>query len=265
MTGSAALEIADVAVALGGTPILHGVSMTVAAGEWLTIIGPNGAGKSTLLRAVGGAVPYGGTISLLGRPVGQLRRRDRARLVATVPQNPVVPPGMTVLDYVLLGRTPYIRPLARESRHDLDVVDGVLCRLDLLGLADRPLETLSGGERQRVFLGRALAQGATLLMLDEPTSSLDIGHQQEVLDLVDELRRDRGLTVVATMHELSIAGEYADRMVLLSRGRVEAVGTPAQVLTEDALARHYGARVRVLDGEQGPLIIPVRGPRDAPA
>jgi iron complex transport system ATP-binding protein len=264
---AAALEIVEVAVSLGGTPILHGVSLSVAAGEWVTIIGPNGAGKSTLLRAVGGAIPYQGSISLLGRPVGQLPRRDRARLVATVPQNPAVPPGMAVVDYVLLGRTPYIRPLARESRRDLEVVDGVLRRLDLSDLADRPLETLSGGERQRVFLGRALAQGATLLMLDEPTSSLDIGHQQEVLDLVDELRRDAGLTVVATMHDLSIAGEYADRMLLLARGRVAAVGTPAQVLTEDALSRHYGARVRVLDGEHGPLIIPVRGPRvpNAPA
>jgi iron complex transport system ATP-binding protein len=187
-------------------------------------------------------------------------------MVATVPQNPVVPPGMAVLDYVLLGRTPYLRPLGRESKGDLDAVTAVLTRLDLTGFADRPLETLSGGERQRVFLARALAQGATVLLLDEPTSALDIGHQQEVLDLVDELRADHGLTVLATMHDLSIAGEYADRMVLLARGRVVAAGTPAAVLTEAALAEHYGARVRVVEGEQGPLIVPVRRPRsDAPA
>jgi iron complex transport system ATP-binding protein len=232
----------------------------------VTVIGPNGAGKSTLLRAVGGLLPYGGSISLQGQPLPKLHRRERARLVATVPQNPAVPTGMAVLDYVLLGRTPYLRPLGRESRADLDAVTGVLDRLDLNGFADRPLETLSGGERQRVFLARALAQGATMLLLDEPTAALDIGHQQEVLDLVDDLRHDHGLTVLATMHDLSIAGEYADRMVLLAQGRVVAQGPPATVLTEAALAEHYGARVRVVEGEQGPLIVPVRRPRsDAPA
>ncbi len=253
-----AVDVRDVAVKLGGAPILRGVSLAVATGEWVTVIGPNGAGKSTLLRAIGSLLPYDGAISLMGVPAPRMRRRERARVLATVPQNPAVPPGMAVLDYVLLGRTPYIRPLGRESRADLDAVDAVLRRLDLVRFADRPLETLSGGERQRVFLARALAQGATVLMLDEPTSSLDIGHQQEVLDLVDDLRRDHGLSVLATMHDLSIAGEYADRMVLLARGAVVAEGTPAQVLTEESLQRYYGARVRVLEGEQGPLIVPVR-------
>jgi iron complex transport system ATP-binding protein len=180
-----------------------------------------------------------------------------------VPQAPVVPSGMAVLDYVLLGRTPYIRPLGRESKEDLAVVEDVLRSLDLLAFRSRLLETLSGGERQRVFLARALAQGAGILLLDEPTAALDIGHQQEVLDLVDKLRRDRGLTVLATMHDLSLAGEYADRMMLLARGEVVAAGPPRQVLTEPLLSEHYGARVRVVDGEHGPLIIPVR--RNAPA
>src|SRR5207249_4026373 len=137
-------------------------------------------------------------------------------------------------------------------------------RLDLTRFAARRIETLSGGERQRVLLARALAQGATLLLLDEPTSALDIGHQQDVLDLVDELRSphpDRpALTVVSTMHDLSVAGGYADRMVLLAAGRVAAAGTPRQVLTEPLLATHYGARVRVLDGDDGPLVVPVRHP-----
>ena len=257
-SGASALELVDISVSLGGAPILHGVCMSVAAGEWVTIIGPNGAGKSTLLRVVGGLLAYGGSVSLFGTRSDQLRRRDRARLVATVPQNPVVPPGMAVLDYVLLGRTPYLKPLGRESRTDLDTVTEVLIQLDLTRFAGRALETLSGGERQRVFLARALAQGATLLMLDEPTSALDIGHQQEVLDLVDDLRCDRGLTVLATMHDLSIAGEYADRMVMLAQGRVVVDGTPAQVLTEESLSRHYGARVKVVAGEHGPLIVPVR-------
>jgi iron complex transport system ATP-binding protein len=255
---ASAVRVRGLVVELGGVRVLHGVDLDIAPGEWVTVIGPNGAGKSTLLRAIGGLLPSVGEVELFGSPTARLRARDRARVVAMVAQSPVVPPGMAVLDYVLLGRTPYIAPLARESSSDLDAVRQVLRRLDLMAFANRPLETLSGGERQRVFLARALAQGATLLLLDEPTTALDIGHQQEVLELVDELRRDSGLTVLASMHELSIAGEYADRMVLLARGRVEACGLPAAVLTQELLARHYGAQVRVVDGAHGPIVVPVR-------
>ncbi|HET8683654.1 MAG TPA: ABC transporter ATP-binding protein [Micromonosporaceae bacterium] len=258
MTGAAALSIVDLQVALGGAPVLRGVDLEVAVGEWVTVIGPNGAGKSTLLRAAGGLLPYTGSIAVLGTPAGRLRRRERARLVATVTQSPVVPGGMAVLDYVLLGRTPYIPPLGRESGADVEAVHEVLGRLQLTPFAGRELATLSGGEMQRVFLARALAQGAPLLLLDEPTSALDIGHQQEVLELVDGLRRSAGLTVLATMHDLSLAGEYADRLVLLAGGRVAATGPPRQVLTEELLARYYRARVRVVDGGQGPLVVPVR-------
>ncbi|SCE65693.1 iron complex transport system ATP-binding protein [Micromonospora viridifaciens] len=253
-----AVEIRDLRVSLGGAPILASVDLTVAVGEWVTVIGPNGAGKSTLLRAVGGLLPAPGAVTLFGTPIQALRRRDRARVVATVAQSPVIPAGMSVFDYVLLGRTPYIPALGRESTGDLAAVHEVLDRLDLGTFAHRELATLSGGERQRVFLARALAQGATLLLLDEPTSALDIGHQQEVLELVDQLRREHGLTVLATMHDLSIAGEYADRLVLLADGRVAAAGPPHEVLTEDLLATHYRAHIRVIPGEHGPLVVPVR-------
>ncbi|MEV0394609.1 ABC transporter ATP-binding protein [Polymorphospora rubra] len=256
--GPVAVEVTGLCVDLSGNRIVDRVDLTVHTGEWVTVIGPNGAGKSTLLRAVGGLLPATGDIALFGTPATALRRRDRARIVATVVQMPAVPPGMTVLDYTLLGRTPYIPPLGRESAADLAAVRDVLGQLDLGRFADRQLATLSGGERQRVFLARALAQGATLLLLDEPTSALDIGHQQEVLELVDQLRRDHGLTVLATMHDLSLAGEYADRMVLLADGRVVAAGPPQDVLTEDLLATHYRARVRVIPGDHGPLVVPVR-------
>jgi cobalamin transport system ATP-binding protein len=253
------LSASGVRVAIDGVEILRGIDLHVAAGEWVTVIGPNGAGKSTLLRTVGGSLPHSGTLSLGGTDIGALSRRRRAQLVATVPQQPVVPPGMRVLDYVLLGRTPYIPPLGRESARDLEIVVERLRALDLSGFAARELETLSGGERQRVFLARALAQSAPLLLLDEPTSALDIGHQQEVLELVDSLRRAHGLTVLATMHDLSLAGEFADRLVLLANGTVAASGSPAEVLTEDLLRRHYRANVRVIAAEFGPVVVPVRG------
>lgn len=253
-----AIEVRDLGVRLGGALVLQGVDLTVPAGAWVTVIGPNGAGKSTLLRAVAGLLRFTGRVELDGVPVRVMPRRHRARTVALVPQRPVVPPGMAVTDYVLLGRTPYLPLLGREGPRDREVVAELLALLDLERFADRPLLTLSGGERQRVFLARALAQGATTLLLDEPTTALDIGHQQEVLELVDRLRGERGLTVLATMHDLVIAGEYAESLVLLDAGRVVARGNPSEVLTEDHLARHYHARVRVIDGDSGPLVVPVR-------
>jgi len=253
-----AVEVTGLRVALDRVPILHGIDLRAEPGEWVTVIGPNGAGKSTLLRAVGGVLPATGTVRLFGNDLARMPRRQRARLVAAVAQSPVMPPGMTVFDYVLLGRTPHLPPLGRESAADLAVAGRVLARLDLSGFAGRQLATLSGGERQRVFLARALAQEAPLLLLDEPTTALDIGHQQEVLELVDELRHSHGLTVLASMHDLSVAGEYADKLVLLAGGKVVAEGTPAQVLTEELLADHYGARVRVIPGGRGPLVVPVR-------
>ena len=253
-----AVSVSGLRVSLGGAPVLDGVDISVAPGEWVTVIGPNGAGKSTLLRAVGGRLPHRGSVSLFGTPSAALSRRARARMVAAVPQTPVVPAGMAVRDYVMLGRTPHISPLGRESAGDLEVVRSVLHRLELLSFADRMLSTLSGGERQRAFLARALAQEAPLLLLDEPTSALDIGHQQDVLEMVDELRRDSALTVLATMHDLSVAGEYADRLVLMAGGRVVAAGPPREVLTEELLAEQYHARVRVVDGEHGPIVVPVR-------
>ncbi|GAA1845121.1 ABC transporter ATP-binding protein [Asanoa iriomotensis] len=256
---TSAISVSDLHVTLGKAPILRGIDLSVAAGEWVAVIGPNGAGKSTLLRAIGGLLPTTGAVSLSGTPIERLRRRARARTVATVAQSPVVPPGMSVFDYVLLGRTPFVSLLGRESAADLAAVRALLDRLDLAGFGDRELDTLSGGERQRVFLARALAQEPSLLLLDEPTSALDIGHQQEVLELVDTLRRDQGLTVLATMHDLSIAGGYADRLVLLAEGVVVAAGPAREVLTEEILSRFYRARVRVVDGVDGPLVVPYRG------
>ncbi|GAA4944211.1 ABC transporter ATP-binding protein [Actinoplanes utahensis] len=254
-----AIEVAGLTVRLDDKVIVDRVDLDVASGEWVTVIGPNGAGKSTALRAIGGLLPFGGTVRWHGQAVDTMHRRERAKAVAMVLQSPVVPPAMRVFDYVLLGRTPYVPPLGRESAADLAAAEEVLAALDLTPFAGRRLDKISGGERQRVFLARALAQGAGILLLDEPTSALDIGHQQEVLELVDRLRAERGLTVLATMHDLTTAGEYADRMVLLAGGRVVAAGTPGEVLTEDNLAAHYRVKVRIIPGDHGPLVVAVRG------
>jgi iron complex transport system ATP-binding protein len=253
------LRLRDVSVALDGTVVVDGVSATVDAGEWLAVIGPNGAGKSTMLRAVAGLLRHRGTVEIDGAPVAGLSPRARARRVAYAPQVPAMPPGMTVADYVLLGRTPYLGYLGREGRHDRAVAASVLDRLDLTAVTGRQLGALSGGEQQRVVLARALAQQADVLLLDEPTTALDIGHQQQVLDLVDRLRLDDGLTVVSSLHDLTVAGQYADRLLLLVGGRAVATGVPAEVLTEAAVGAHYGASVQVTTGSDGrPLVHLVR-------
>ena len=252
------LRARDVAVAIDGTPILRGVSLDVPAGTWLTVVGPNGAGKSTLLRAMAGLVAGGGGVELGGEPTAGLRRREWARRIAFVPQAPIVPPGMSVSSYVLLGRTPHLGPLGREGAHDLAVVSRTLEQLDLTAFSERPLDTLSGGERQRAIVARALAQEAPVLLLDEPTTALDVGHQQEVLELVDRLRREHELTVVTTMHDLTLAGQYADRLLLLDHGQVVVSGVPEEVLTQENLARFYGAHVRVLLDGGSLVVVPVR-------
>lgn len=249
-----AVRIRDLAVGFGDRTVLDGIDLDVAPGEWLSVIGPNGAGKTTLLRAVLDAVDHDGSIEIDGLNGGG--GLDRARAIALVPQTPVIPPGVRVVDYVLLGRTPHRGVFAGESRHDLHVVADVLDRLDLASFADRQVASLSGGERQRVVLARALAQEARLLLLDEPTTALDLGRQQDVLDLVDHQRSERGLTVLATLHDLTLAGRYGDRVALLAGGAIVDEGAPASVLTEATIATHFGARVRVIDDPAGPVIAP---------
>ena len=252
------LVLDGVSVTLGGVRVVKEVDASFADGEWTVVIGPNGAGKTTLLRAIAGLVPYDGSISLFGRETSTIRRRDLARLVAVVPQDPATPPWMTVSEYVLLGRTPHLGYLAKESSADVAAAERALHRLDLVGYAERLLGTLSGGERQRVVVARALAQEAPVVLLDEPTSALDIGHQQQALELLDALRADVGLTLVAAMHDLTLAAQYADRMILLDAGRVIADGAPAEVLTEARLTRHYQASVRVLEVDGRVAVLPRR-------
>jgi iron complex transport system ATP-binding protein len=255
-----AIKAAGVRVTLDRKPILRGVDLDVASGSWHAVLGPNGAGKSTFLKAVVGILAYQGEIRVGGEEVAKLAAKHRARLIAYVPQQPQLPGDMTVSEYVLLGRTPHLGYLGVGSRTDRAVAEGALERLDLAGFAHRRLGAMSGGERQRVVLARALAQQAGVLLLDEPTTALDLGHQQQVLDLVDELRTTEGLTVVSTLHDLSLAAQYADELTLLVGGEVVACGTAREVLTEQRIAEHYGARVKVFDdGEGRPVIHLIRG------
>ena len=253
------VHVEDVSVAFDGVTVLDRASLSVASGQWLTLIGPNGAGKSTLLRTVARLVRHTGTVRLGDVPADRLSRRQLSRLVAFVAQRPVTPPEMEVRDFCLLGRTPYIGYVGIESPADREVVAATLARLDLERFTERPLGSLSGGELQRVILAQALAQEAPVLLLDEPTSALDVGHQQEVLELVDHLRHTSELTVLSAMHDLTLAGQFADRLLLLSRGRTVASGPAADVLTEVCLAEHFGATVRVLpDGAGGVVVVPMR-------
>jgi iron complex transport system ATP-binding protein len=256
--GGARIEVLGLTAAYGRTRVLDSVRLTVPSGGWLAVIGPNGSGKSTLLRSVLGFHHHEGQVRIDGVPTTGMPRRERARMLAYAPQTPVLPEGITTRDYVGLGRTPHRPLLAAPRAVDRQVVAEVMARLELDRLAERPLATLSGGEQQRAVLARALAQQPRVLLLDEPTSALDLGHAQQVLDLVDRLRRQDGLTVVSTLHDLTLAGQYADRLALLSEGRVVAEGTAAEVLTPAALRLHYGARAQVVTGPHGPAVLPVR-------
>jgi iron complex transport system ATP-binding protein len=249
------ITLDGVGVRYGTVPALAEVTDQVQAGEWLGIIGPNGAGKTTLLRSIADLVQHDGKITIGGQPTSALRRRRLARLVAYVPQHPELPPEMTVGDYVLLGRTPHIGYLRMETDADRRICAELLGRLALSPMAGRRLATLSGGELQRIVLARVLAQQAPVLLLDEPTSALDLGRRVDALELIDELRRERSLTVLSAVHDLTLAGQFADRLMLLDGGRVAATGPPASVLRDDVLAPHFGPGVQVMTTADNTLVV----------
>ena len=242
----------------GDDLVVRDVTLSVQRGDWVAVVGPNGAGKTSLLHALAGLVTSTGAVLVAGRDPARASRRSISRVVALMPQSPVIPEGIDVRDLVGLGRTPYLRRFGTETVADRAAVNRALTRLDLEDLADRPAAELSGGELQRVVLARALAQDPEVLLLDEPTSALDIGHQQTVLDLVDALRVQDGITVIAAMHDLTLAAQYGRRMVMMSAGRIVADGPPLDVLRPERLVDVYGARVEVLDRRAGAAVLPVR-------
>ena len=256
-----ALDLRNVAVSYGERVAVHPFTGTAASGEWVGLIGPNGAGKSSLIRVVAGLVDATGDITVDGIPVADMTSKERARSVAYVAQSPIVPDDMSVFDYVLLGRWPYIGRFGADRPQDRRAVDDVLEQLRLGSFARRFLGELSGGERQRVVLARALAQAPSILLLDEPTSALDIGHQQQALELVTELRCQSDITVVAAMHDLTLASIYADRLVMLDEGRVVAEGAARDVITAERLGEvfHVCVTVEIDDDDDAVIVVPRRG------
>jgi iron complex transport system ATP-binding protein len=264
-TTAAPIAMRASAVRAGYTavPVLHGVSLEVAAGETLAIVGPNGAGKSTLLKVLGGSMrSTQGSVELFGRSLDSIERRELARTVASVGQENTVAFRFTVLEIVLMGRAPHLGAFRFESRHDLEIATSALERFDLAHLAGRHVQELSGGERKRVFLARALAQEPKIALLDEPTAFLDLKHVAEIFARFRELSAERGMTVIATLHDLNAAALYADRVLLLSDGASVAYGTPAEVLTAENLERVYETKVYVGRNPStgGLMILPAAAP-----
>lgn len=252
---SGLVEWNDLGVTYGDVTALRNVTCAVARGEWLGLIGANGAGKSTLLKALARLIEYRGEIRVNGQATSSLTRKQFAQLVAYVPQKPEFPPMMRAIDYVTLGRMPHLGYFGAEGPTDRGRSFELLMRLGLDAMAERYLGAMSGGELQRLLLARALAQDAPVLLLDEPTSALDLGRRVEALELIDELRLERGLTIVSAMHDLSLAAQFSDRIALLSAGSLVVVGPPKEVLREELLDHHFGARVQILRTDDDDLVV----------
>ncbi|WP_433273484.1 ABC transporter ATP-binding protein [Actinosynnema sp. CS-041913] len=241
------LRAEGVHVRFGEHAVLKGVDLAVGAGEWLSLLGQNGSGKTTLLRVLAGLLaPQDGGVRLDGRPMADLSRRHIARRIALLPQATPYVQGLTVRQFVRQGRYAARGPLGMLGESDDDQVRQALRDTEVAQWADTPVERLSGGQRQRVRLALALAQDAPILLLDEPTTYLDIRHQIDVLNLVRDLQRERGLTVVSVLHDLGQAARYSDRVVALKEGVVHADGAPSEVVDADLLHDVYGVAGQVL-------------------
>lgn len=253
-----AIQTRDLSFAYKDRAVLHSISLSIESGEMVGILGPNGSGKTTLLRILS-AVLYGqGEVKLDGRNIATYGRRELSKLFAVVPQENRVNFPYTVAEIVLMGRASHHSSLALEGKEDLEVARASMELTDSLSLAHRYLHELSGGEKQRVMIARALAQQPQILLLDEPSAFLDLKHQVQVFELLHRLNRERGLTIVAALHDLNLAALFFPRLVMLRNGRIYSDGVPSEVLTEKMIEEVYGLRVRVAadpSGEKPQLFI----------
>lgn len=251
------LQIRDLSFSYGSTQILKDISMELGASDVLGIVGPNGAGKSTLIRCIDRIlVPQHGTVLLDGQEMGQMSSMEIAKKIGYVPQSISNTFPATVFDTVLMGRRPHLG--WRSSEEDIDVVLEVLTMLKIKYLAMRDFNEISGGQQQKVLIARALAQDAEILLLDEPTSNLDIRHQLEVMEILTKLVKKRGLSVMMAIHDLNLASRYSDRIIMLNGGGIRDAGDPVSVLTAENIQSVYGAEVIVKHEAGKPYIIPIR-------
>ncbi len=258
--GSNRLVARDVSLGYGDRTVVTDLSTEVPDGQTTVIVGANACGKSTLLRGMARLLrPTSGVVLLDGHEVASMPSRQVARTLGLLPQNPVTPEGVTVVDLVGRGRHPHQSAFRRWSAEDEQAVAEALELTDTLDLADRLVDELSGGQRQRVWIAMALAQQTDLLLLDEPTTYLDIAHQVEVLDLLSDLNEARGTTLVMVLHDLNLAARYADHLIAMREGRIVAAGPPPEVITEDCVRGVFGMQCRVIeDPVTGtPMVIPL--------
>lgn len=228
--------------------VLNEFNLKVEQNEIVGIIGPNGSGKTTVIKLLSRVLyPESGTIMLFGRNIASMKQKEIAKIVAVVPQGTSIAFPFTVREVVLMGRSPHLGLLQIERESDLKIVDHSLALTDSLGIADRYIDELSGGERQRVIIARALSQEPKIMLLDEPTSYLDINHQVEIYDLIKRLNSEKNLSVIIVSHDLNMASEYCDRLVLMKNGRVYKEGTPREVITESNIRDVYGINAMVTD------------------
>ena len=253
------LKLDHISLGYGQNPdILHEISMEIRKSEMLAVIGKNGAGKTTLIRGLTGLMLLrGGKITFGGEDLSAMSERERARLISVVPQTASLPAGYTVFETVSHGRTPYLNWYGKLSDNDQQIIERAIRVTGLENLSTKEVSALSGGEQQRVILARALAQNAPVMILDEPTSSLDIHYQVRLLKLEQEICRSEGIAAVFIIHDLNLAARFADRIAILDKGKIAAIGEPREVLREDLLSAVYDIPVRVLDDpEEGLIIIP---------
>ncbi|KUG57006.1 MULTISPECIES: ABC transporter ATP-binding protein [Kocuria] len=247
LPATARLEARDLTLGYDGRPVVERLSLAVPEGRVTTVLGPNGCGKSTLLRGMARLLrPLGGTVTLDGEPLDRLSTRRIAQRLAVLPQGPTAPEGLTVADLVSRGRHPRQRWYQQFSHADEDAVHRALEATGIAELAGTPVDELSGGQRQRAWISMTLVQDTEIVLLDEPTTYLDLAHQVEILELVHRLNRDLGRTVVMVLHDISLAARFSDHIVAMAGGRVVARGTPEEVVTAELLAEVFGLRAQVV-------------------
>lgn len=267
MTETHSLRVADLALAYGDRSIIDGLSLAVPPGQITAIIGPNGCGKSTLLRALARLLkPRSGAVLLDEHELHRLPTREVARTIGLLPQSPIAPEGITVGDLVARGRHPHQRAFARLNAADNAAIERALAATDTTVLADRAVDELSGGQRQRVWIALALAQETDVLLLDEPTTFLDLAHQVEVLDLLTDLNRERGTTLAMVLHDINLAARYADHLIALRDGAVVAAGDPREIVTPEFMRDVFDLDCVVVTDpvSGGPAVLPRGRHHDRP-